>query len=135
MTNKTFDEKLQDVLILIENEYKSPDQNFGINFSHEIMVIFQIIKRTLLENSKNNEFGYGIHLSFDDSFPETKGELQRFINSNFADKFHSHTWDEILIYQLDLKTDKEQIIELTKKIVVEVYEKDVSKVEIEVFEI
>ncbi|MCP4267077.1 MAG: hypothetical protein GY777_16155, partial [Candidatus Brocadiaceae bacterium] len=73
LANKSFDERLEEILILTENKYNSSNRNFGINFSHGRMVIFQLIKRTLLENSENNEFGYGIHLSFDDSFPETEG--------------------------------------------------------------
>ena len=135
LANKSFDERLEEILILTENKYKLSNRNFGINFSHGQMVIFQMIKRTLMENSENNEFGYGIHLSFDDSFPETKGELERFNNSDFVDKFHRHVWDGIPTYQLDLKTDKEQIIKLTKKIIEEVYEKEVSKIEIDEFEI
>ena len=133
--NKSFDERLEEILILTENKYKSTNRNFGINFSHGRMVIFQLIKSTLLENSENNEFGYGIHLSFDDSFPETKGELERFTNSDFANKFHRHVWDGIPTYQLDLKTDKEQIIEISKKIIETVYEREVSKIEIDEFEI
>ncbi len=135
LVNKTFDERLEEILVLTENKYKSSNRNFGINFSHDRMVIFQIIKRTILEDSENNEFGYGIHLSFDNSFPETKGELERFTNSGFANKFHRHVWDGIPTYQLDLNTDKEQIIELTKKIIEEVYMKEVSEIEIEEFEI
>lgn len=135
VTNKPFNERLEEILILTENKYKSSNQNFGINFSYGRMVIFQVIKSSLLEKSRNNEFGYGIHLSFDDSFPETKGELDRFTNSGFANKFHLHVWDGIPTYQLDMKTDKKQIIEMTKKIIEIVYEKEVSKVEIDEFEI
>jgi hypothetical protein len=135
LANKSFDERLEEILILTENKYKSSNRNFGINFSHGRMVIFQMIKSTLLENSENNEFGYGIHVSFDDSFPETKGELERFANSDFANKFHRHVWDGIPTYQLDLKTDKEQIIDMTKKIIETVYEREMSKIEIDEFEI
>ena len=135
MANKSFDERLEQILILTENKYKSSNRNFGINFSHGQFVIFQLIKSTLLENSENSDFGYGIHLSFDDSFPETKGELERFTNSDFANKFHHHVWDGIPTYQLDLKTDKVQIIELSKRVIETVYKKEVSKIEIDVFEI
>ena len=135
INEKPFNERLEEVLKLTENKYKSSNNNFGINFSSGQMVIFQIIKRTLLENPDNNEFGYGIHLSFDDSFPETKGELERFTNSDFANKFESHVWDGIPTYQLDLKTDREQIIIMTNKIIEEVYQKDVSKIEVDEFEI
>lgn len=135
MTNKSFDERLEEILTLTENKYKLSNRNFAINFSHGRMVIFQMIKSTLLKNSENKEFGYGIHLSFDDSFPETIGELERFTNLDFADKFHSHVWDGIPTYQLDLKTDKKQIIEMAKRIIETVYEKEVSKIEIDEFEI
>ncbi|MCP3929764.1 MAG: hypothetical protein GY705_11760 [Bacteroidetes bacterium] len=57
--------------------------------------------------------------------------MERFTNSDFADKFHRHVWDGIATYQFDLKTDKEQIIELTKKIIEVVYEKEVSKIGID----
>lgn len=135
LADKSFEERLEEILILTENKYKSSYRNFGINFSHGRMVIFQMIKRNLLENSENQEFGYGIHLSFDDTFPETKGELDRFTNSDFADKFHRHAWDGIPTYQLDLKTDKEQIIDMAKKIIETVYQREVSKIEIDEFEI
>ena len=135
LANKSFDERLEEILVLTENKYKSSDRNFGINFSHGRMVIFQMIKSTLLENSENNEFGYGIHLSFDDSFPETKEELERFTNSGFADEFHSHVWNGIPTYQINLKTDKQKIIKLTKNIIETVYEKEPSEIEIEEFEI
>ncbi|MEL6659767.1 MAG: hypothetical protein AAFN81_18695 [Bacteroidota bacterium] len=133
--NTTFAERLEEVLTLTENKYKSSNRNFGINFSDGQMVIFQMVKRTLLENSETNEFGYGIHLSFDGSFPETKGELERFTNSDFAEKFHHHVWDGIPTYQLDLKVDRDHITEMTKKIIEVVYEKEVSKIEIDEFEI
>jgi hypothetical protein len=135
LTSKSFDERLEEILIFTENKYKTSNQDFGINFSYWRVVLFQIVKRTALENSEDNEFGYGVHLSFDDSFPGVKGELERFTNSEFADKFHYHVWDEIPTYQLDLKTDNEQIIELTKKIIEVVYEKEVSKIKIDEFEI
>jgi len=61
--------------------------------------------------------------------------LERFTNSDFADEFHRHVWDGIPTYQLDLKTDKKLIIELTKKIIEEVYEKEMSKIKIDEFEI
>lgn len=135
LQTKTYEERLDDQLNIAKTHFNEENKNFGINFSSGKMVIFQMIKRTLLEGNQTNEFGFGIHLSFDDSFPETEEELQNFKKLEFKDQFKYHSWDGIDTYQIDLKEDKEKIEELTKKIVEYVYKKDPSKVEIEIFPI
>jgi len=110
---KTFEERLDDQLILAQTDYNEASKNFGINFISRRMVIFQMIKRTLLEGVQDEAFGFGIHLSFDDSFSETTDDLQNFKNLKIANDFTYHSWDGIDTYQLDLKDDKEKVIELT----------------------
>ena len=135
LQNNTYEERLDDQLNIAKTNFSEANKNFGINFLSDNKVIFQIIKRTLLKGNQTKEFGFGIHLSFDDSFPETKEELQNFKNLEFADQFKYHSWDGIDTYQIDLKEDKEKTEELTKKIVKHVYKKDQNKIEIEIFAI
>ena len=132
---KVFEERLEEQLEIAKANFNEPAKNFGINFSDETMVIFQMIKRTLLEGVQDEDFGFGIHLSFDDSFVETAGELEKFKNSDFADQFEYHSWDGIDTYQLDLKENNDRIKEITKSIIETVYKKDASKIEIDIFPI
>ena len=89
----------------------------------------------MLEISKNKEEGFGLHLSFDESFESAKEELANFRKQDYLKEFDYHEFDEIPSYQIDLGRDTNQINEIVKQLIIDVYEQDIELVEIETFEI
>ena len=113
----SFEERLEDILKSLEVKFRYSTQDFGINFSDGHTILLQIIRRAMLEKVDDKEFGYGMHLCFDDAFPIDKERLKRF-----------------QCYQLDLHYDKAHLISISGTILELVYLKDLKNIELEEFE-
>jgi len=130
----SFEERLEDILMSLEAKFRYSSQDFGINFSDGHTILLQVIRRGMLEKALDPEYGYGIHLCFDDAFPIDKERLKRFHESEIKTRFEYHIWEGIPCYQLDLRNDKAQLISISGTILELVYLKNLEDIEIEEFE-
>ena len=133
---KPFIERLKENLNLVEREFLEKGKDFLIDISFGT-ILFQIVSNKMLESNKYKKGGFGLHLSFDESFETTKDELTKFRNLTYLKEFSYHELDGIPTYQIDLGKEKKQVIEMVNKIILDVYvfEKDLELVELESFEI
>ena len=131
---KSFEEKLDDILLTLEAKFRYSSQDFGINFSDGNSILLQIVRRSMLDTVKDKEFGFGIYLSFDETFSMDKEELKRFQKSAFKDLFEHHIWEGVSCYQLDVRNDKNRIKSISGTILEVVYLKGLSRIEIEACE-
>lgn len=133
--DKSFSERLIDELNFAEKEYINKEKGFAINISSPNTTLFQIVNSNMLESKDDNKKGFGLHLSFDESFDESIEEINKFRNQDYSNNFDYHDLDEIPTYQIDLETDKEQIKKLVIQIIKDVYEQEVETIETDNFEI
>lgn len=133
--DKPFSERLKSELIFAEKEYLERKKDFAINISSTNSVLFQIINSKMLESNKNGNPGFGLHLSFDESFEESKEEIEKFRNQQYSKEFAYHDLDDIPTYQIDLGNDKERIEKLVKRLIDDVYEQEIETIETDNFEI
>lgn len=130
-----FVKRIHDEIIKSEIEFLRENKNFAINISTSSVTLFQIISSKMLESNGDNKIGFGLHLSFDDSFEETKVELSKFKSQDFSKEFEYHNLDEIATYQLYLGTDINRIEKLVRSLVVKVYEHEIESIIVDRFEI
>jgi hypothetical protein len=139
VTEKKFDapfyERLREELVFVEEKYIQKNKNFAINISSQSSVLFQIINTSLLESGTVNSQGFGLHLSFDVTFEELKDRLEKFKTMAYEAEFEYHYLDGIPTYQIDLGNDKEGLEELVIKLLVDIYEQEIEKIEVESFEL
>jgi hypothetical protein len=133
--DRTFDERLREELNYAENEYIKNEKDFAINISSPNSVLFQIISSRMLEISTNGKSGFGLHLSFDDSFEESKEEIEKFRKQDYSKDFEYHDLDDIPTYQIDLGKDKNRIEELVKRLIEDVYEQRIETIDTDNYEI
>ena len=133
--DKPFYDRLSKELQNAKLEYIDNHKNFAIDLSNTSTNLFQIVNNKMLEVNSNLSNGFGLHLSFDDSFDECKEEIQKFRSKDYSRYFDFHNLDRIPTYQIDLGMNIEQLIELVGKIIVEVYEENPEKIEIDKFEV
>ncbi len=89
----------------------------------------------MLEVKGNEQSGFGLHLSFDGSFEESKTEIQIFRKQEYSKGFEYYDLDKIPTYQIDLGFDKERIEKLIKRILEDVYNQEIEKIEMDNYEI
>ncbi len=118
-----------------ESEFIEKGKKIGIDIVAENQIVFQIISNKLLEKQQTKENGFGLDLSFDQSFAEQREEILRFKESRYYQEFNSHLLNEIPTYQKDLGTDKEEISSHIKGLLKEVYIVKKEQVSFDVFEI
>lgn len=133
--DKPFFERLKEELNYAEGEYIKKDKDFAINISSPNSVLFQIISSRMLEKNTNGISGFGLHLSFDDSFEESREELEKFRMQDYSKDFEYYDLDEIPTYQIDLGNDKERIGELVKHLIENVYGQETETIDTDNFEI
>jgi len=127
--NKPFKQRLSKELETMEKELIMNKKDFAINISTET-VLFQIVSNKVLELNTNKERGFGLHLSFD----ESKEELAKFRSKEYSEEFSYHDLDEIPTYQIDLGMDKNRLEELVNKIIIDVYQEEITTIKIDNFE-
>jgi hypothetical protein len=130
----TFKKRLAKELKSAEKEYIKKEKDFVIDLSTGT-VLFQIVSNQMLEINRNEERGFGLHLSFDESNDESEDEIVKFRSKEYSKIFAYHDLDEIPTYQIDLGMDKKRLGKLIETIVSDVYEEDLSNVKIDSFEI
>lgn len=128
-----FSDRLRSELLEVEKKYLKKGKDFIINISTE-MVLFQIISNQMLETNRTTGIGFGIHLSFDESNDEDYDEMTVFKEKDFSKQFDYHYLEGIPIYQIDLGKDKKHLEELSKKLLIEVYQVDLDTIAIDSFE-
>ena len=133
--DKPFNERLNKDLDNVKSNYLENNENFAVNISAPGFTLFQIIHSNMLESNNNKDFGYGLHLSFDDSFADSKDEIRRFKNQAYAADFDYHDLNEIPTYQINLQENKARLVELVGSIIEDVYQRDIETIEIDAFEV
>ncbi|MCS5598736.1 MAG: hypothetical protein NZ707_03195 [Rhodospirillales bacterium] len=137
---KSFEEKLLVALNEAETKFKAKHQDFLIDISYKIKfdgeemmsALIQILSRSVLNNVEDEEFGYGIHLAFDDELEA----LNRLKNVNNFTDYHYSLFDEsVHTYQLDVKSDKKAVITNAKLLIEEVYLKKTFDAKIDIGEL
>lgn len=132
--DKSFIQRLRGELKTVEATYIENRKNFAINIGTGT-VLFQIVSNKMLELNPNKERGFGLHLSFDESFDDNVKEIAKFRNKEYSNEFDYHYLDEIPTYQIDLGMDKKRLEKLVKKIVIDIYEEELEIVGLDNFEI
>ena len=132
--DKPFSDRLIDELIYAEKEYIQKDKGFAINISSPNSTLFQIVNNNMLESKEDNQKGFGLHLSFDESFEESLEEISKFRKQEYSKDFNYLNLDDIPTYQIDLGTDKERTEKLVKRIIEDVYEQKIEVIETDNFE-
>ena len=130
---KPFVERLEENIDQVEKDFLEKDKNFIVDISFE-SVLFQLVNNKILEVNKHKEGGFGLHLAFDDSNDSLKEELANFRKQDYFNEFSFYVLDEIPIYQIDLGRDKNKIIEMVKRLVIDVYEEDLELIGVESYE-
>ncbi len=130
-----FDKRFLEELNNAEEEYIKKKRNFVINISNANTVLFQIVSNKILETNRIKKRGFGLHISFDDSFEEGIEEIAKFRSKEYAKNFDYHNLGNIPTYQIDLGTNRKRLEELVKKIVVDIYKEDIEIIETDNFEI
>lgn len=133
--DKPFETRLSNMLDRVEHDFIAKDKDFVINIASPRVVLFQVVSRRILESTLDEKRGFGLHLSFDDSFEESLEEIKKFRATTYSNDFQYYDLDNIPTYQIDVKEDKKQLEHLVKKIVQEVYQEDAENIELDVFEI
>jgi hypothetical protein len=133
--DKSFHERLNKELDNVKLNYVEKNENFVVSLNAPDCTLFQIIHSNMLESNNNKDFGYGLHLSFDDSFEDSKDEIRRFKKQDYASDFNYHNLDEIPTYQINLQENKARLIELVETIVGEVYQRDIETIDLDAFEV
>ncbi len=133
--DKPFSDRLIDELVHAEKEYIQKDKGFAINISSPNTTLFQIVNSNMLESKEDNIKGFGLDLSFDESFEENLEEISKFKKQEYSKDFKFVILDNIPIYQVDMGTDKKRIEKLVKRIIEDVYEQEIKMVGIDSFEI
>jgi len=130
---KPFSKRFKEELTKVEKEYMKKDEDFVINISGQQSVLFQIISRRMLASNKDIDKGFGLHLSFDQSFEEETERIVKFRRTKYAEQFEYHEWDGIPTYQIDTGKDKKRLEKLIKGLIKEVYEQEVEGIELDKF--
>lgn len=128
-----FSERLNQAIKFCEEEYLKKNKDFVIDISSN-EVLFQIVSSAMLE-IKGGGKGFGIDLSFDDSFEETKKQVERFNLQEYSKEFKLHNIDGIPTYQLDLGNDEIKLEQLVIKIIKDVYMENLKTTEVDHLEI
>lgn len=118
----------------IQSDYIKAERYFVTNIMSSRSVILQIISNQMLHKKSNKISGFGIHLSFDESFEESAEELKNFKIQGFDKDFLFSNIDEVPIYQIDLGLDIERIKTMIVKLVENVFEENIERLELETFE-
>ena len=130
----SFSERLRQELLKVENNYLKKGKDFVINIAGEKSVLFQVVGIKMLESNEGNDQGFGLHISFDQSFEEETDRIAKFRQTEYAKAFHYHEWDGIPTYQMNLGNDKKQLEILIKRLVEEVYEYEIESIDLDNFE-
>jgi len=130
---KPFATRLAKEIDLAEKKSLSKNENFLIDISLG-SILFQIVHTEMLEINNENTNGFGLHLSFDESFKSSQVEIANFKRQDYLKEFNYHNLDGIPTYQIDLGRNKERIVNLVSQIIVAVYEIELEFVEVEYFE-
>lgn len=124
-SDKPFSERFDEVVKAIQQKSISKGDDFIINISSTSgsHTLFQIISSRMLENPKES-LGFGLHLSFDDSFSESIEELRLFKQTTYYKDFDNIILDDIATSQIDIGNDLERLKGLVAKLYVDVYQED-----------
>lgn len=133
--DKPFSDRLRYEMLNAENIYIDKNKDFTINVCGKNEVLFQIVSNAMLESGLENKKGFGLHLSFDQSFDDCKKEIKKFRKTKYANEFDYHELDEIPTYQIDVGNDKKRLEELIKGLIIEVYEEELELIDLDNFEI
>jgi len=131
--DKTFRVRLLEELEKTQGYLKS-DKNFAINIGTGT-TLFQIVSNEMLETKRYRELGFGLHLSFDDSFDEMNEEISKFRSKEYSKRFDFYNLDDIPTYQIDLGTNIDELVVLVQSILIEVYGENIEMIEMDSFEI
>ena len=93
--SESFSERLAQVIKIAKEKYLPNKKDFVIDISSN-EGLFQIISNQMIEN-KGVTVGFAIDLTFDDSFEETKGQLERFKLQSYSKEFESVSYTHLTL--------------------------------------
>jgi len=86
-----------------------------------------------ISDETKSEKGFIIYLPFDTSGEEAKIELERFKKTNYFDEFELDVFDGMPTYLLTVD-DEKRLVNLSAKIIKDVYHVDIERIRFDIFE-
>lgn len=130
--NKSFKDRLSDILNKAALEFRFKGRKFVINIENNREILFQLISSELLAFPTNNQIG--LHLSNDSAnfnYKEIKSRMRDLYKNNSIEKL---SLDNIETYQKSYKIDTEQIFLDLILIIENVFEENIDEIELSIFE-
>ncbi len=128
---ESFQVRFKKIIKEAKTDYFAKQKSFIIDVGGG-MILFQIVSPDILGLEKKKK-GFVIYLPFDISNSDTETELEIFKKTKYFNKFEHEVFDEIPTYYLMIENEK-RLIDLSTKIIKEVYEVENEAVEFDVFE-
>ena len=130
--DKPFNKRLRENIIEVEKEYLSKGLGFIIDLS-STEVLIQIVNNNMLEEKASNINGFGIQIAFDHSFESTKEEFAKFKGMKYSAEFNCYQIDGVTAYQIDVGMNVDKIEELVPKLITDIFEENLEKIQVENF--
>ncbi|MFT6322348.1 MAG: hypothetical protein ACJAT4_003284 [Granulosicoccus sp.] len=129
---ESFQVGFEKIIKKAKTDYLAKQKIFIIDVAEWSMLLFQIVSPTVLDSVKT-EKGFVIYLPFDTSGEEAKEELERFKKTTYFEVFELDVFDGMPTYYLAFE-DEKKLIKLCAKIIKDVYQVEVEKVEFDIME-
>jgi len=129
---ESFQVGFEKIIKKAKTDYLAKQKIFIIDVAEGSMLLFQIVSPTILDSVKT-EKGFVIYLPFDTSGEEAKEELERFKKTTYFEVFELDVFDGMPTYYLAFE-DEKKLIKLCAKIIKDVYQVEVEKVEFDIME-
>lgn len=130
--DKPFKERLFEKLSQANSEYKSKGRNFVIDISNQRENLIQLVSSEILTIPAST--GIGLYLCNDATnlnYNEVKVRMLDLCENNSIQKL---MWDDIETYQKNYQIDEDQIYIDLEMIITRVFEENMEKLELDIFE-
>jgi len=132
---KSFSERLQERLAIANKKYVKKKKSFAINVNASSTTLFQIVNSQMLESAGEEKIGFGIHLAFDDTFEESKEQINTFKKQTFSNDFKYFNIEQIPSFQINFGLQLPLLEKYTTQLVQDVYQEDIESTSLELLEI
>lgn len=122
---------LKEQLLKAKAEYQNQDELFIIDVIYKDASVLQILRRQMLEDVNDQQFGFGIHLNFNLQQAEELQQLLLFHKLPVLDLFTLYEVINSPTFQIDLNEDLDRIEAMTYMLLKTVYTNDKSAIRFE----
>lgn len=117
------EKQLKEELKAITETYREPNHGFIYDIRENDNLLLQVVHSSFIQelNASHNEFGLGIAIAYDETFPSEVENHKKFKQSKYISQFTAYEWDGIPCYALNMNTDYESTARLLTGILKDVY--------------